>query len=76
MNIRAKFRVDEVTDYGGNTKRVKLSAKYDDSIPEDQRFHEATPTGSFEMTVTNPAALAELVPGRAFYLELIPVPAG
>ncbi len=74
MAIRAKFTVVSVTEYGAHSgKTVKLQPQYDDAIPEDRRFHAATPTGMFEMFVTNPLALEDLQPGRAFYIDLTPV---
>lgn len=74
MNVRAKFRVESVTEHvWGKGKTVKLGPQYDTSIPEDRRFSEATPSGSLEMMVTNEAALAVLRPGAVFYLDFTPV---
>lgn len=75
--IRAKFMVVAITEHswgGGGQKTVKLEARYDPAIPEDQRFYEATPTGSLEMLVNNPAALEMLQLGHSFYIDLTPVP--
>jgi hypothetical protein len=75
MEVRAKFRVESVTEHvWGKAKSVKMGPQYDPSIPEDQRFHEATPSGSLEMLVTNEAALAVLRPGAVFYLDFTPAP--
>jgi hypothetical protein len=71
MTIRAKFTVSSVTDHGGDGRTIKLHPQYDESIPEDQRFHQYTPTGSLEMYVTNPAVIAELTPGRVYYIDLV-----
>lgn len=77
MGVRAKFQVESITErhYAPGIspqKTVRLSPRYDESIPEDQRFMKATPGGSFEMIVENPAALEQLVPGRYFYIDLTP----
>lgn len=72
MNIRAKFTVTSVTDYGGY-KVVNLEPRYDDRIPEDARFYSATSTGKMEMTINNPAAADQFQPGRAFYADFTPV---
>lgn len=69
--IRAKF---EVVDLLGEEKStVVLEPRYDETLPEDQRFCDATPWGKLEMFVNNPAALEQLQIGRKFYLDLVPV---
>lgn len=68
MTIRAKFEVISVEN-----ETVTLEPRYDETIPEDRRFNEATPWGRLEMFVNNPAALEQLQPGRVFYLDLVPV---
>lgn len=74
LKIRAKFAVSAVTSYNDtHAKTVRLMPLYDPSLPEDQRFSEATPSGSIEMFVNNPSALDALVPGRKFYVDFIPV---
>ena len=68
--VRAKFKVDEVTDYGYGAKRVKLSAVYShDRNNEDNQFSQATPSGSIEMMVTNPDSLEFLQPGKPYYVD-------
>lgn len=68
--VRAKFKVDEVTDYGYGAKRVKLSAVYShDRNSEDNQFSQATPSGSIEMMVTNPNALEFIQPGKSYYVD-------
>ena len=77
MAVRAKLRVESVTHahYHKDAppySTVKLTAQYDDSIPEDQRFQKATPSGHCEMQIDNPAALEQFVPGKTFYLDFTP----
>lgn len=76
MTIRAKFTVCSITQHYWNkdARTIKLQPMYDTSIPEDQRFEKATPSGSLEMTVTNPAALDQLALGETFYVDFTPVP--
>ncbi len=71
--VRAKFTVTAITNhlYGGT--EIEAKPQYDESIPEDQRFQEATPTGELKMFVSNPAALAEFELGKDFYLDFTPV---
>ncbi len=74
MTIRAKLQVTAITSHvytGGKT--IRLSACYDQSTPEDQRFCEATPSGHLEMLIDNPAVLSMLELGQYFYIALIPV---
>lgn len=67
---RAKFRCDEETNLNGGQRRYKFSAVYDTSTPENKRFTQATPWGSFEMTVTNPSLKFEL--GQFYYIDFTP----
>lgn len=53
-------------------KTVKLQCSYDTTIPEDQRFYDATPTGHIEMVVNNPVALEQLTIGKSFYVDFTP----
>ena len=73
--IRAKFRVVSVTEHAGNNegKTIRLMPHYDQSIPEDLRFAQATPSGELTMYVNNPAAVEELSLGKFFYLDFVPV---
>lgn len=74
MSVRAKFTVTEIRQrhqWGGRT--IILQPVYDTSIPEDQRFYDATPSGSMEMMVNNPAAIERLALGASFYVDFTPV---
>ena len=73
--VRAKFTVVELRRYSwdqGRSAEVVLQPQYDQSIPEDRRFCEATPSGKFAMRVDNPKALEQLALGRVFYIDLTP----
>lgn len=72
MTVRAKFQLQSVTDHhwSKGVKTLKFYASYDPSIPEDQRFSKATPNGSFEMTVDNPAAIAQFELGKQYYFDI------
>lgn len=75
MNVRAKFRLDTISQHNwstANARTLKFSAQYDTSIPEDQRFQEATPNGTFEMLCTNPAANAQFELGKSYYFDITP----
>lgn len=75
MSVRAKFKVSEhrLFAWNPNARTIVLEPQYDQSIPEDKRFCEATPSGRLEMHVTNPAAIEQLAIGKTFYLDFTPV---
>ena len=74
--VRAKFQLQEVTENCWDKRQRKLvfNAAYDQTIPEDQRFYDATPTGRFEVLVNNPKALEQLELGRYYYFDISEVP--
>lgn len=69
--MRAKFTVESVNHLSGGDRHIKMSARYSDS-PEDNQFAVATPSGSLEMYVSNPAARDFLEPGKQYYLDFSP----
>lgn len=73
--VRAKFKVVSATEHEYNGKTVKLSAIYDQSIPEDRRFAQATPTGELTMFINNPPAANAFKVGQYVYLDFTPVDA-
>lgn len=75
MIARCKFVVDSVTHhaYGGRT--IKLQTQYDQTIPEDRAFTKATPTGSIEIRVDNPAVFDVFAPGNTVYVDVTVVDA-
>ena len=70
--MRAKFRVEHVIHYSG-ARNVKLSAVHGGS-PENNQFSQASPSGSLEMHINNPAAFDFLEPGKSYYLDFTPAP--
>jgi hypothetical protein len=72
MTVRAKFTLTAITSHAYGGKTLRFQAVYDQSIPDDRRFQKATPSGTFEMTVDNPAALEQFVLGRAYYFDATP----
>lgn len=73
MTIRAKFQLqeDKRISWQPGYRYLKFGAVYDPSLPEDQRFCKATPSGTLEMTVDNPNARFEL--GTFYYLDFTAV---
>lgn len=78
MSTRAKFKLTEIRESkwhkdSPSCKVLKFSTQYDDTIPEDQRFQKATPSGTCEMQIDNPAALAQFQLGADYYVDFSPV---
>lgn len=72
--VVAKFRVREIRNresYGEGecNAEVVMECVYDDKDldSENARFTKATPSGSCEMQITNPAAMEQFQPGDEFY---------
>lgn len=72
MNISARMTVQTVTRNLGSDQ-VKLIPVYssDPSSP-NYSFSQATPSGSLELSITNPAVIGRLVPGDTFDVTLTP----
>jgi hypothetical protein len=73
MTIRAKLHLTQLTMHEWGVKTVKFEARYDPSIPEDQRFMKATPSGHAELTIDNPTAIAQLELGKDYYVDFTAV---
>jgi hypothetical protein len=72
--VRAKFVLQEKTEssFNADSRTLVFRPQYDTTIPEDQRFSKATPSGEFKMQVDNPAALEQLKLGQAYYFDITP----
>lgn len=77
MTVRAKFRVDRIVKTAAQPEaaEITLSPQYDKSIPEDQNFSKATPSGTMTLYVTNLPAIEALGLGKFFYVDFNEVPA-
>ena len=74
--VRGKFKCSEKTVYDSHPDFAKLvfRAVCQDETPENQRFHEATPSGQLEMMVNNPAAVSQFAVGKSYYLDFTEAP--
>ncbi|MFJ1255989.1 hypothetical protein [Cupriavidus sp. CuC1] len=74
MTVRAKLQLQSVTSHAwsGDAKTLKFGVQYDSTIPEDQKFCKATPSGSIEIQVDNPAAVAQFELGKSYYVDFTP----
>jgi len=74
MAIRCKFTVQSVKAFSKESAEIHLVPVCDvKGIPEDAVFTKYTPSGSFTFGCTNPAVLAQIEPGKQFYVDLTPV---
>lgn len=66
--VRAKMMVLSVE---GN--KLTMGCLYDPELKaEDRSFMEATPWGTLEMGIDNPAALEQFTAGKMFYVDFTP----
>lgn len=70
--MRAKFRLQSVTDYG-NQKRLEFNAVTSGS-DENKSWAKFTPSGRIEMMVDNLPAVEGFSPGDEFYLDFTRAP--
>lgn len=74
--IRAKFKLTGILNqsWSPDHKEYRFDAQYDTRIPEDQRFAQATPSGTIRMQVNNPSAHEFFKLGEEYYLDFTPAP--
>lgn len=70
MTIRAKFKVQSVTEQEGGLKTATLHPVTSGS-PENAQFFKWTPSGQIQLGTINPAAAEQFVPGKEFYVDFI-----
>lgn len=70
ITTRAKFHCDSDTRHAWSDTAITyhFQAAYDPSVPEDQRFAKATPTGEMKILVDNPNV--EFQRGAYYYLDI------
>lgn len=67
---RCLFNVASVTDFGNDSRSVKLTAAANSSVPAEQSFAKYTPSGSIELSITNPNAFGIFTPGAQVYVDI------
>lgn len=80
MNVRAKVRVENVESFDcySNTGEPQKGASVTmrpvyDNAPENKTWAAATPSGQFQMSITNPPAAAFFKEGAELYVDFTPV---
>lgn len=69
--VRAKFKVQSVTETEGGLKTASLQPVSSGS-PENAEFFKWTPSGSIQLGTINPAAAEQFKPGTSFYVDFTP----
>ncbi len=67
--VRGKFRCNSrtITQYGGII--INFYPVTADELPENVRFHKATPSGKLDIEITNPEAQSMFDVGKDYYLD-------
>lgn len=74
MTVTARFQVTNVNDWGTH-RQVQLSPVYSsDKSSPNYSWSTATPSGKFEMTITNPGAYEQFRVGKTFHITMEEVP--
>lgn len=73
--MRAKMQVQKVERFAGQdnlTLNAVYAPAYDkDGLHEDQTYAKFTPTAEITMSITNPALIGKIEPGKKFYVDFI-----
>jgi hypothetical protein len=73
MSVKAKFRCNAVTDYGGQ-KQAQMSAVYS-TVGENKDFTDATPYGELKINIQSDRPASEYFkPGKYYYLAFEEAP--
>lgn len=81
MTVRAKVKLTHISevkfhkDLPAQTT-LRFNCQYDQTIPEDQRFQKATPSGFIELQIDNPAALEQFELNKCYYVDFTPESTG
>lgn len=78
MSVRAKVRVISITDNvnpdGSITSCGVRLVPVTDGSPENQTWSRYTPSGSIDLAITNPDAVARFREATEFYVDFTPIP--
>lgn len=76
MTMRIKMQLENVVPFAHGGVKAIFGCRYDKQlIDEDLAFMKATPWGTAEFNIDNPAAIKQLVIGQDYYLDFTPAPA-
>lgn len=74
MTVRAKFHCSYVQENKDDSKNIYMNAVYHNNDPdhENTKFSDATPNGSFQMTIKASGPHEMFVAGHEYYLDITP----
>lgn len=72
MAIRAKMHLEAIIPNTWGGSQAVFRCQYDGTLPEDQKFQKATPSGDARFSIDNPAAIDQLVVGGTYYFDITP----
>lgn len=67
--MRAKMKCSYVTNHDGGNETVKLFAVYGADGTANASWSKATPSGSVELTISNPEAKGHFTPGKEYFVD-------
>lgn len=72
--MRAKLKIESVTQREGSEKLLMMGVCKKDAYPadgsdEDNTFAMWSPSVSLDITITNPVLIGKFKPGQVFYLD-------
>lgn len=71
MGVRAKFQVTSANEVGEGLKSITMAPVFGGS-EENNRFFNATPSGSIQLGVINAEAAAQFEQGKEYYVDFTP----
>ena len=74
MPVKAKFFVQSIEQFVGDTATVKLGAVCRGE--DNKEWSKYTPAGQITMTIKNEMASSQFVPGNEFYVTFEEAPKG
>lgn len=74
MSIVAKFRCQLVSKDAQGNETVTLNPVTGKDGSANAQWSKWTPSGKLEMTITNPPAQGQLVPGKEYLVTIAPAP--
>jgi hypothetical protein len=71
-SILCKFSCSSVEEFQGGSKKVKMSAVYDNGKGDNKDFCDATPSGNFDMIINAGYPAGSFCkPGKKYYFLII-----
>lgn len=69
--VRAKMRCSQVIKHDGGWETIKFNCQYDETLPEDRRFSQATSSGNAEFTLSTKSLLGHYIPGKCYFFDVV-----